>query len=682
MADLASILKDPNYVKANATTKAAIFEKYSADDPNFAQANDATKAAIRTKFGIVPRPSTGVLTKLGRGLASAVDNTVGGVVPFVEGQATYATLRALGKTPEAAQATANKVSQSSAQPLGKLFGVTNTPEYQGEASNKAMQFIASNVGKGAKWIADKSGIPESDVANMIGTLSTAVPAVGGKAVRAAAPAMRPLSDFAARAVEPVKAGAASAARTLKDIATTRPTGIGAAKGGGAMDTPATTLRQITAEGLRRPIQLTKGQLTRDPAQLRFENEVRKSDADTVGKPLVERQIQQNEDVLANFDAYLGATGADYAGPGQLRPVGVIVNKALVDHARSKKQEVRQAYTAARAAGELEEPVSYIGLSSYIDQQNPTTRAQLAPILQAVQEQLRANDPHASGNISINGLEDVRQMITKNTQQGTPNAVHARELKNLIDEATDGRGGSLYQAARQKRIQYAKQFENVGAVDKLLRQKPGTTDRAVAFEDVFNHAVLDGSLDDTMAIGRTLKRAGPDGQQAWKELQGQTIQHIRDQITKSPATDPAGNPFPSPAKFSNIVRDMDSDGKLEYLFGKQGAQELRNLNKVVQDAYTAPPGTINFSNTAGIVVQALEKLESSLVGKIPGISQTARLLAERTRAKEKARRVEDALYPNAPIPDAVGAAPKRKILSLPPRNTNGANNNSASLRGTP
>lgn len=52
MADLASILNDPNYVNANEATKRAIFDKYSAQDPNFTKANAATQNAIRQKFGV------------------------------------------------------------------------------------------------------------------------------------------------------------------------------------------------------------------------------------------------------------------------------------------------------------------------------------------------------------------------------------------------------------------------------------------------------------------------------------------------------------------------------------------------------------------------------------------------------------------------------------------------------
>ena len=52
MANLASVLADPNYVNANQATKQAIFDKFSAQDPNFTNANAATQDAIRQRFGV------------------------------------------------------------------------------------------------------------------------------------------------------------------------------------------------------------------------------------------------------------------------------------------------------------------------------------------------------------------------------------------------------------------------------------------------------------------------------------------------------------------------------------------------------------------------------------------------------------------------------------------------------
>jgi len=51
-ATLAEVLKDPNYVNANAATKTAIFSKYAPLDPNYANANEATQTAIRSKYGV------------------------------------------------------------------------------------------------------------------------------------------------------------------------------------------------------------------------------------------------------------------------------------------------------------------------------------------------------------------------------------------------------------------------------------------------------------------------------------------------------------------------------------------------------------------------------------------------------------------------------------------------------
>jgi hypothetical protein len=52
MAGLQDILSDPNYVNANAATKAAIFDKFAPLDNNYINANPETQSAIRAKFGL------------------------------------------------------------------------------------------------------------------------------------------------------------------------------------------------------------------------------------------------------------------------------------------------------------------------------------------------------------------------------------------------------------------------------------------------------------------------------------------------------------------------------------------------------------------------------------------------------------------------------------------------------
>jgi hypothetical protein len=70
MADLTSILSDPNYVNANEATKTAIFEKFAAQDPNFANANLETQAAIRSRFGLPTFETTPEGAAIGNPLAA------------------------------------------------------------------------------------------------------------------------------------------------------------------------------------------------------------------------------------------------------------------------------------------------------------------------------------------------------------------------------------------------------------------------------------------------------------------------------------------------------------------------------------------------------------------------------------------------------------------------------------
>jgi len=451
-----------------------------------------------------------------------------------------------------------------------------------------------------------------------------------------------VSGTTTMAQEAAAAQAAKAPVMMSDV-------IGAIKGQqpstpmmgmGAAETAKSLERQTRAQNLRVPVELTKGEATRLPGVQGFESETRKTYPETVGKPLIQRQIDTNQNILSNFDAYTTATGAEMSG--NLRPVGKIVDAALVKEAKSAMGEVNAAYQKARASGETKEMVPYQGLVSYIDEQGPTVKDKLAPILGAVEDQLRKNDPNGTGAVTIDALEDVYQFINKNAQEGTPNSVQARELKNLINQVTEGAGGDLYKEARQKRVQYAKKFENAAFVDKMLRNKPGTTDRAVAFEDVFEHAILKGSFDDTRNIALLLKKGGEEGQQAWKELQGQTIQYIRDQATKNIQRDAAGRPVPSASAMNKAIRDLDSDGKLDYIFGKKGAEEIRELRDVMVDVYSPVSGTTNTSNTASALLRGLERINASPLSKIPVVGSATKYAEETLQQKALKKLVDESL----------------------------------------
>jgi hypothetical protein len=146
-----------------------------------------------------PTQKPGALTQFGRSVASLADVTLGGILPAVAQQVVYPFAR-VGSTPEQAQATTARVVGAVEQPFGKAFGVSGTPEYQQEAGRQLVDFIGQNFQKGAKWIAGKTGLPQSDIENMMGTASVAAPAI-------ARPVARTIQQAAAPVIEKAVVGA-------------------------------------------------------------------------------------------------------------------------------------------------------------------------------------------------------------------------------------------------------------------------------------------------------------------------------------------------------------------------------------------------------------------------------------------------------------------------------------------
>jgi hypothetical protein len=404
-------------------------------------------------------------------------------------------------------------------------------------------------------------------------------------------------------------------------------------GVGAAQSPEAITRMQMAQQLRVPVPLTKGQATKELGQQQFEAETMKTYPEGVGRPIIDRIIDQNQRILSNFDAFLEPIGAKTAAPDNLYEVGKVVDSALVNKAKAAKKEISNAYKLADESGQTQELINVTPIKTFLD--SLEAEAINAPIITSAKMKLDTLAP--AGELSINKLEEVRKMVGRLSGSTPTNAEFGREINKLIDASTEGKGGNLYQDARKLRANYAREFENVGVVDKLLSKKAGTTDRAVAFEKVFDHAILNGSLDDVKAIGQTLKKAGPEGQQAYRELVGQTIEYMREAITKNIRTDESGKRIVSAAQFDTVVKNLDKSGKLAYLFGKKGAEEIRNLRDTAILVYDVPLG-INTANTAS----AMDKVFSKLINRIPLAGPMVEVGSEALEKQKLTKQVQEAI----------------------------------------
>jgi len=407
-------------------------------------------------------------------------------------------------------------------------------------------------------------------------------------------------------------------------------------GMGAASTAEDLMRQERLQRLNIPA--TAGERTRNLAQQQFESEVQRGVVTGISEEaktkLAEQmsgfKANQQKAIVQNFERMTNEVGAEVADPTQMRAVGKIVDKALNDEYTKKYDAYKSLYAQADNAGETLQQVPYKNLIDFIETKTPTQRQKLDPILDSVAESLRMNDPQGTGTISVRALEDIYQQI------GTvKDSANAKPMKNIITQMGEGAGGELYQKARAARAQLAKEFEDVSRVDKLLGTKAGYADRRIALDDVFKHVVLDGSLEEMRTVTKLLKKAGPEGQQAYKELQGQTIQQMKDLLTKSDQ--------PSFRNLNTFINQLDAEDKLTYMFGKTGRNEIMDLRDAIKDVLVKQPGAVNYSNTSGAVLRGLEALQTL---RFPG----AKPAAEFARTREVTGKVKEALkQPNQLAP---------------------------------
>ena len=403
-------------------------------------------------------------------------------------------------------------------------------------------------------------------------------------------------------------------------------------GVGAAEVPNTIVRAQIAEQLRVPIKLSKGQATRELGQQQFEAETMKTYPEDVGRPLIQAQELRNTQIGQNLDAYVDATGSQVANPFYLRPTGEAVDTALRETATNARKAFKNAYDVARASEEGQQKVNVQGIIDTLD--NMEAEALNATVIDSAKMKLKKLAPN--GEITLNKLEEVRKMVGDVSQKDATEMKFGGDIKRMIDVATENAGGDLFKEARRLRTKFANEFENIGLIDDLLSKKANTKDRVVALEKVFDRSVMQSDLDSLKALGYTLKKT-EKGQQAWAELKGQTIENLRSAITSNIETDSLGQRTFNPKQFDVIVKNLDKSGKLDYLLGKKGAQEIRNLRETVI-AINSPVKGINQANTAS----AMDKVLNKFLNKIPFVGPMVEVGSEALEKQKISKQVKESI----------------------------------------
>lgn len=140
------------------------------------------------------QPETSSLSQFWHGAAGLADTVLSAPGQLAQ-SGDYALRRAFQQSPEQAHQAAASDFSGASHPVGNLFGVTNTVGYQNEASQRLASLAGGAINKGATAVANATGLPQQDVANMAGSLSLLAPG----AVKAAAPVARDVIGAAGEA---------------------------------------------------------------------------------------------------------------------------------------------------------------------------------------------------------------------------------------------------------------------------------------------------------------------------------------------------------------------------------------------------------------------------------------------------------------------------------------------------
>jgi hypothetical protein len=628
----------------------------------------ATQADQIPATAVAPQPTTpktefkvGSVSDLGKGMVSMADvaaNQITGLMGYAGYPIIRAGTGAAGAPAEVAQKIVSGFTEATANPIGRALGITEDPAYKAEASRRLMDFIGENIGKGAQWISQKTGLPVSDVENMIGTgMLAATPAIGkagAKTSQAAFGAEQALRDqFAAKTpaprVEPGIAGAATLeaavpgqpkprvtyadfqaqlaekkaakeqafqglanAPSLQEAqaraAGATPGSVGAA----AVDTPRA--RAEKAGNLPVPITIDRAQATRNPTDVKFAGVAAKTPH--LAEQVFEHYANQNAKVQQNMQAGIEATGTQSQGVSPT-DFGQRVKTYVQGIKDARMNDIRNQYAAAEAAGELAQPVSYQPVLDFIQRStaNRPTRKSQNPLYGIIEEEFAANDPSGTQAIGVRQLEDIRQLINDETDwTDKRQAALSTRTKRLIDNITENAGGDIYKQARRERAQWSNDFENQSTVRSINEVKKGTTDQAVPTEKIFDQIFLGKSGDQVRRVFDLLDKSGPDGQQLVRDIKGRFGEHILENTTKNVQLDTKGRPYVSTPEMNKLVTTLDKSGKLDLVFGPEWANHYRTINEVVKEIQTKPREVLSTSGSGETILGALAGVGGEVLGQ--------------------------------------------------------------------
>ena len=419
-------------------------EPYSATTQQFAnlpvEVIEPTQPVIK-KYGVEP------VKEFGRGVASLAD-TAWGVVPGVVGGLTYAGARALQQSPQEAEVIANRSSAALENPVGRLFGVTETPEYKNEASRKLFNYIGENIHKGSEVVARETGVPVQDVENIANSLTFAAAPTIGKGINK-------VVGKGVGAVDEAITGQFEKRKAMQPEET-------------ISDNEA-LLKKVGVEHIR------KSAVDENPKEATSQYLTSKAEKGLYGQGMTEQLTHEKEAISGHFNKLENELGGTIPRTGTQFEItdkmdaGKVIREAAEDALNKHNEKTTQLYETARLE-HGDKPVELSKLNEFLKADENFTYTQEQNLQKGIQNFLKRQGLlDEKGNVrpmNIAQSESLRQFVNSKYNYETKNL--GGQLKGLIDEDVFSNvGGQTFETAR-KHFQVGKEiYDNPKAMSDLL-----------------------------------------------------------------------------------------------------------------------------------------------------------------------------------------------------------------------
>ena len=549
--------------------------------------------------------------EFGKGVASALDTTIGSAIPSAAGYVTQAVVRPFTSPARSAE-IAQTVSGALDKPFGKAFGITEDPAYKQEASQRLMNYIGENLDKGADYLAQQTGLPKEDVANM---MNSAMLYSGVKANQIAKPVVKNAINQVQNQFEQAKANLTRAPEqpvttaggvpgtvpvapkavesldpnTGQPIAVVQPEPINPVlaqkvaqieQAGGTVN-PEAVARQNKALSVDPRLQLTEGQATGDANLISTERNDR-----GIKEQLVAKFNEQNQILKERAEIYKNEFTPDVKGLSYVENSTNAINaiddlvKKNNDFASTKYEELK-----ALGGGKMEIDGKAFG-------QSARKALDAEDIQDFVPSQIMKRvDDYADGKsqMNLNKFERLRTIIDKESRKagrnGDGNTVYALSVvrQQLETLPLANEAGAIKAVADEARSAFKANRDLEGSNGFYGQASRGELD-----SKDFVPKVAFRSKNDYFANAMEVFDKDPVAKQNF--AQGTMDYMIRE------STDGSGNL--NPMKMANFIDNLQLNGRLVPLFGEANANKLLQYGEVARFTKATPEGSfVNFSNTA-------------------------------------------------------------------------------------